>query len=224
MRHEGDRMRAANVPKSMTSSKQARVQKVCTLWTHDENFSRDDIVFNSEKFPELPSTPGVLLQIIAINPTTAVRDFSSTNKLSAHDASQSKAELHPKDGADVQSRKSRRGSFSRTIDENGSTIPGGHTVDLEKTYIFASKPLPHDLKAKHANLQISVAEKIAKVFGFRNRMQVVVTEVRIFAYKLVIAADGRRPTKLDMRPIMLNSCSATNILRERTCGVWLSQN
>lgn len=165
----------------MTSSKQARVQKVCTLWTHDENFSRDDIVFNSEKFPELPNSPGTLLQIIAINAATAVRDFSSATKLSAHDGSQIKGDLHPKDGADVHPRKSRRGSFSRTIDENGSTIPGSHAVDFEKTYIFASKPLPHDLKAKHANLQVSIAEKIAKVFGFRNRMQVVITEVRISA-------------------------------------------
>ncbi|KAF3003751.1 vacuolar membrane-associated protein iml1 [Curvularia kusanoi] len=158
--------------KSMTSSRQARVQKVCTLWTHDENFSRDDIVFNSDKFPELPATPGTLLQIVAINSTTATRDFSSSIK---HDSSHIRAET-PKDAAETHPRHSRKGSFSRTHDENGSTVPGAHSVDSEKTYIFASKPLPQDLKTKHANLQVSVAERIAKVFGFRNRMQVVITE------------------------------------------------
>jgi hypothetical protein len=164
--------------KSMSSSKQTRVQKICTLWTHDENFSRDDVVFNSDKFPELPTTTGSLLQIVAINAGTAVRDFSSTTKAPPPDAAQAKAEPVSKDTADNQSRKSRRGSFTITIDENGSTIPGGRDVDTEKIYIFASKPLPQDLKTKHANLQISIAEKIAKVFGFRNRMQVIITEVR----------------------------------------------
>ena len=166
------------MPRSLSSSKPIRVQKICTLWTHDENFSRDDIVFNSDKFPELPTTPGTLLQIVAINAGTAVRDFSSTTKVTPHDAPPLKAEPTSKDATDTQSRKSRRGSFSKTIDENGSVAQGGHDIDTEKTYVFASKPLPQDLKAKHANLQISIAEKIAKVFGFRNRMQVVITEVR----------------------------------------------
>lgn len=169
--------------KSMTSSKQTKVQKICTLWTHDENFSRDDIVFNCDKFPELPTTPGTLLQIVAINTGTAVRDFSSSVKVPAHDAPQTKGETLSKDATDAQSRKSRRGSFSRTIDETGSVVPGGHDVDTEKTYIFASMPLPQDLKAKHANLQISIAEKIAKVFGFRNRMQVIIAEVGTSASK-----------------------------------------
>ncbi|KAF1927822.1 uncharacterized protein M421DRAFT_421022 [Didymella exigua CBS 183.55] len=156
----------------MSKAKHTKVQKICTLWTHDENFSRDDIVFNSDKFPELPNTPGTLLQIVAaINTGTAVRDFSSSAK--AHDSPQAKAETPLKDATDSQSRKSRRGSFSRTIDENGSA---GHDVDSEKTYIFAAMPLPQDLKAKHAYLQVSIAEKIAKVFGFRNRMQVIITE------------------------------------------------
>ncbi|KZM26823.1 intracellular signal transduction [Ascochyta rabiei] len=164
------------MPKSIASSKQARVQKICTLWTHDENFSRDDVVFNSDRFPELPITPGSLLQIVAVNPGTAVRDFSSSTKVPPHDSAQAKAESVSKDAAETQSRRSRRGSFSKTIDENGSIVPGGRDIDTEKTYIFAPKPLPHDLKPKHTNLQISIAEKIAKVFGFRNRMQVIITE------------------------------------------------
>ncbi|KAJ8109261.1 hypothetical protein OPT61_g7591 [Boeremia exigua] len=160
----------------MTGSKQARVQKICTLWTHDENFSRDDVVFNSDKFPELPTAQGSLLQIVAVNAGTAVRDFSSTPKTSTHDAGAIRAEAISKEATDTYSRKSRRGSSSKPFDENGSGIPASHDVDPERTYIFTSTPLPHDLKMKHANLQISIAEKIAKVFGFRNRMQVVISE------------------------------------------------
>ena len=178
----------------MTSSKNTKVQKICTLWTHDENFSRDDIVFNSDKFPELPTTPGTLLQIVALNTGTAVRDFSSSVKTSAHDSPQLKGESQSKDAAEFQSRKSRRGSFSRTVDENNSTLPGSHDVDSEKTYIFAAMPLPQDLKAKHANLQVSIAERIAKVFGFRNRMQVVITEVGSSSPKqyVELTTTGRR--------------------------------
>jgi hypothetical protein len=166
------------MPKSISSSKQTKVQRICTLWTHDENFSRDDIVFNGDKFPELPTAPGSLLQIVAIHAGTAVRDFSSSTRAPPHESAQATTtEPVSKDTTDSQSRKSRRGSFTITIDENGSTIPGGRDVDAEKTYIFASKPLPQDLKSKHANLQISISEKIAKVFGFRNRMQAIVTEV-----------------------------------------------
>lgn len=171
--------------KTMSSSKHARAQKICTLYTHDENFSREDIVFNNEKCPELPAAPGTLLQIVAINAGTAVRDFSSTTKTASHDAAQSRSEPGSKDTHEAQLRKSRRGSFSKTIDENGSVAPGGHDIDTGKTYIFASKPLPLELKTKAANLQISIAEKIAKVFGFRNRMQVVITEVRIIALRQI---------------------------------------
>lgn len=167
--------------KSTIGSKQTRaVQKICTLWTHDENFSKDDIVFNSDRFPELSATPGTLLQIVAINAVTTARDFSSSTKLPNQDVSQNKAEVQAKDAADAQSRPGQKGSLPKISDENGSTIQGGLDVDADKTYIFAWKPLPQDLKTKHATLQISVAERIAKVFGFRNRMQVVITEVRIY--------------------------------------------
>ncbi|KAH6613957.1 hypothetical protein C7974DRAFT_67350 [Boeremia exigua] len=162
--------------KSMTGSKQARVHKICTLWTHDENFSKDDVVFNGDKFPDLPITQGCLLQIVAVNAGTAVRDFSSTPKAPTHDTGPTKAEALSKEAVDAHARKTRRGSSSKLIDEIGSAVPACHDFDNEKTYIFTSKPLPQDLKAKHANLQISIAEKIAKVFGFRNRMQVVLSE------------------------------------------------
>lgn len=169
------------MPKSMTSSKPARVQKICTLWTHDENFCRDDVVFNGDKFPELPNAQGSLLQIVAISTGTAVRDFSSTPKAPTHDAGPARGETLSKEVADSYLRKGRRGSFSKSLDENGSIPQLSHDIDTEKTYIFTSKPMPQDLKTKHSNLQISIAEKIAKVFGFRNRMQVVLSEVRNFA-------------------------------------------
>jgi hypothetical protein len=141
--------------KSLSNSQQARVQKICTLWTHDDNFSRDEIVFNGEKFPELPTGLGSLLQIVAIKSDDTARDFHAIPKSTQHAAAQSKIGGAVKDGsADNHLKRSRRGSITVTIDENGSTLPGGRDIDAEKAYVFVPKTLPSELKAKHTNLQV----------------------------------------------------------------------
>ncbi|KAH8728688.1 hypothetical protein GQ44DRAFT_646426 [Phaeosphaeriaceae sp. PMI808] len=168
------------MPRSMSNAQPTRVQKICTLWTHDDNFSRDDIVFNGDKFPEIPTVPGTLLQIVAIESSTAVRDFQTTVKSTQLDGSQTIGETYGRDAsANGLPRKARRGSTTITVDENGSAIPGRREVGAEKAYVFAVTALPADLKSKYANLQasrVSISERIAKVFGFRNRMQVIVGE------------------------------------------------
>lgn len=143
--------------KSVVSAKRTRVQKVCTLWTHDENFSRDDVVFNGEKFPELPSSPGSLIQIIALKHATAVRDFQTAAKSNLKDSGQTKLDDSGNDTpVDTHSKRSRRGSMKITIDENGSLIQGGRDVDPEKSYIFVAKSISADLKTKYPNLQVSL--------------------------------------------------------------------
>ena len=144
------------MPKSVVSVKHTRVQKVCTLWTHDDNFSRDDVVFNGEKFPELPAIPGSLIQIIALKHATAIRDFQTAAKSTPKDASQAKEGESSKDASQAtHSRRARRGSVMITLDENGSLIQGGRDVDADKSYIFVAKPIPADLKSKYPNLQVS---------------------------------------------------------------------
>jgi hypothetical protein len=169
--------------KSAASTPRTRVQKVCTLWTHDDNFSRDDVVFNSDKFAELPGTPGRLIQVIALKHGTSVRDFQTTSKIPAKDPGQANAHEPSKSSTPEphSKRRGRRGSIKVTIDENGSVIQESREVDLEQSYVFVAKPFPADLRAKHPNLQISIAEKIAKVFGLRNRVQVIVTLVSLRA-------------------------------------------
>jgi hypothetical protein len=140
--------------RSLSNAQKPRVQRVCTLWTHDDNFSRDEIVFNGDKFPELPTAPGTLLQIVAIESATAVRDFQSTTKAQAHPPQVKSGEVGRDYGANGLPKRSRRGSITITIDENGSSTPGGRDIDEEKAYVFSVKPLSADLKSKHANLQV----------------------------------------------------------------------
>ncbi|KAL1597753.1 vacuolar membrane-associated protein iml1 [Paraconiothyrium brasiliense] len=133
--------------------------------------TRDDVVFNSEKFSELPATPGSLIQVIALKYGTATRDFQSSSRNLEKDGTQTKHEDLNDAATEVHSRR----SVKVTLDENGSVIQEDREVDTDKSYIFVAKPFPTELKSKHSNLQVSIAEKIAKVFGLRNRMQVVVT-------------------------------------------------
>lgn len=141
--------------KSASHPQQARVQKVCTLWTHDDNFSRDEIVFNSEKFPEVPTGAGSLLQIVAIQEDNAIRNFHAGPKSAQHDGAQHKHDTSSRDGHNHgYPRRHRRDSNTITLDENGSTIPGGRDVDADKAYVFVPKPLSPDLKSKYPNLQV----------------------------------------------------------------------
>lgn len=138
------------------SVKPTRVQKICTLWTHDDNFSREDVIFNGDKFPELPATPGSLMQIIALSHAPSIRDFQATAK-NNKDGTNVKIEDTIKDTfSENHSRRSRRGSIKITLDENGVVINGGRDVDLEKSYVFVAKPVSADLKSKYPNLQVSL--------------------------------------------------------------------
>jgi len=196
------------------------VQKVCTLWTHDDNFSRDDVVFNSDKFAELPATPGSLIQVIALKHGTAVRDFQTVSK-PPKDAGQAVVnDLSKTTTPEPHSKKrSRRGSIKVTIDENGSIIQENRELDSEQSYVFVAKPFPADLKSKHPNLQISIAEKIAKVFGLRNRIQVIVTPVSLeqsmlWHCPLSMCRLMKRNTPL----LMLKSPFVMSTLQELICG------
>jgi hypothetical protein len=146
--------------KSPANAKATRVQRLCTLWTHDDNFSRDDIVFNVEKFPEIPTAPGTLLQILGVDSVTAVRDFQTISKTTHFDTPQAKGDNTSRDaGVIEQSSRTRRGSTTITIDENLSTFPNGRDGDTEKAYVFAVTTVPADLKSKYANLQVSCSRE-----------------------------------------------------------------
>lgn len=170
--------------RSASTPKPPRAPRLCTLWTHDDNFSKEELVFNAEKFPELPTAPGTLLQIVALRDNISARDHNNEAYVKRGNLKDAFSESH--------SNRPRRGSIPALADENGSTVPGSANLDADKAYVFMTKALPPDMKTKHPNLQVgyanllysptdfmqvSINEKIAKVFGFRNRMQIIVAEV-----------------------------------------------
>ncbi|KAF2750529.1 hypothetical protein M011DRAFT_418572 [Sporormia fimetaria CBS 119925] len=166
------------MPTSLVSNRKPRVQKICTLFTHEEKVSSEPVLINLDKFADLSLTPGCLIQIVALANGPRVRDFQTTANSQHNDASSSNYDSLSKDGlAQFNTRRSRRGSVVTTIDDNGKVVEEQRDVDPTKSYIFLAKPLPAEVKAKEPQFQISMVESVAKVFGFRNRMQVMVTEV-----------------------------------------------
>ncbi|KAF2143834.1 uncharacterized protein K452DRAFT_163184 [Aplosporella prunicola CBS 121167] len=153
------------------------VQKICTLWTHDESLSREEAVINIDKFPELGITSGSLVKIIPLKQSTSVRDFHGDTRSSSREGSR-RIRLdtaHRTTSTGTTSRKNRTGSATLTFDENGHRTHGARDVDSQKTYIFVAKSLSQELRAKYPQLQVSVSDTISRAFGFRNRMQVVLS-------------------------------------------------
>ncbi|OJD40230.1 vacuolar membrane-associated protein iml1 [Diplodia corticola] len=164
------------MPKS-ASSGAPKVQKVCTLWTHDHGVSREDVLFNIDRFSELAISPGSLVKIVALNQNTSVRDFQELARTPSQDGSR-RIKLDTRRAPSTSgfsSRKPHGGSFTLTLDENGHRIQGGRDVDPSKTYVFQAKAMGPDLKTKYPTLQVSISDHIARNFGFRNRMQVMLS-------------------------------------------------
>jgi DEP domain-containing protein 5 len=140
----------------------ASAERKCTLWIHDEQFSKEEVVLNLDLFPAESVKPGDLMAIIALKADVAVREFFPPKK----GLENISASLQPDIGA--EERKSSKGSIN---------MDTHHDIDLERRYLFAVRDFSKDLKAKHPNLEISIAKHIADVFGFKHRSNVLLTTV-----------------------------------------------
>ena len=164
------------VTTSQDERKTQRPFKICTLWVHEENFSKEDIVFNASKFVECAIQAGSLARIIAIKPATAVRDFQNTNDLTNEDEAP-----NPRRGSASGLCKPKQDIFHEIdepfYDENGAKVEDGRLLDFGRYYVFMAEDASSELKTKSPTLQISLSAQVAAVFGFRRGMQVAVSAV-----------------------------------------------
>ena len=103
------------------------VRRLFILSTHDETFSRDDVLLNISNDASIPV--GCLLRLTPLKGNITM--------------------LHP-----------------NISDED---------IDLEKQYVFISKPMDHDLLSKQPGLQVSLLQPIARKFGLQKGTQVLVS-------------------------------------------------
>jgi hypothetical protein len=140
----------------LSPQKSARVQKLCTLWTHEPSFSTEEVVFNVDRFPELRLQPGSLAQIVPILHGTSVRDF-------VHDAPK-REHLRPskRDGnssSQHHNSSSRRhrsnSSIAVTVDESGSHVNASRDTDEHRAYVFVVNDASPEMKQKYPQLNVS---------------------------------------------------------------------
>lgn len=196
-----------------------RVQKFCTLWTHDTSYSSEDVVFNLDRFKELGFVDGSLAQIILPRQGTAVRDFQDRKNIdvatiSADSPSKSKASNQH----DQQILRPRRGSMTLTFDESGVRVPESRRIDAQWSYMFVVKDASPELKARYAGLQISVSNAVAAAFGFRNRMQVLIStadESEHSASHVEISFRDEYLSRADMWRMAISELSQRTVYRDQ---------
>lgn len=173
------------------------VERRCTLWIHDETFSKEQVLLNLDFFPEVKA--GSLMAIIGLKTDTGLRDFQGK----AH-------------GPLVIPSLKNRSSTNLKLLTGG--LGSKHDVDLGRKYIFMVTDMPKELKLKHPGLELSVDKTIADAFAFKIRSNVLLSNVG-----LPIPTESK--TKVNFRLILLaaqhltSSCpSKTSTWPVQTCG------
>lgn len=166
----------ASIPQDTVQRK--KHYKICTLWVHDENFSRQDVVLNVAKFTECGIEAGSLTWVAAINPTTAVRDFQSNIGLAKETGSPGQRRGSVTEQL-ISKQDISNDDDELFIDENGAKVEDARRLDTERYYVFLAEDMSAEMKAKSPALHISLSSHVANVFGFRSRMQVAVSAVSI---------------------------------------------
>ena len=153
-------------------------KRQCTLLIHDETFSREEFLFNQTAFSQMGVKIGDVVEILN------VEECGDSVHGSSGDGGGGERSI--RDGGHAEG-----GPFGSTGPNPsggsgvGGTASGGGSGDrrskfktpMQSRCLFVVKPLPQDIKSRHARLEISVASSVANVFGFKNRSQVLLAPV-----------------------------------------------
>ncbi|KMU80760.1 vacuolar membrane protein [Coccidioides immitis RMSCC 3703] len=151
-------------PDSPQYSPKSPSKRSCTLWVHDETFSREEVLCNLQALPDFGLNVGYLVEV-----SVAQGD---------HLGSQLKPEAGSRYLQDEGSFTSPRWPIGAGGSASRSTFGGDAKLRSRKTpgkFLFIVKPFPPEVRAKHPNLQVSVANHVANAFGFKNRSQIHLT-------------------------------------------------
>lgn len=135
-----------------TANPPKRIQKVCTVWTHDADFSTEDVVFNFDRFAELKLSPKSLAQIIPIPQGSTVKDFVRSGK---REKEKTPACLTSSSKKHSLKSRSQMDTVVSTFDENGLPLTGVIETDEDRAYVFVAKDATPAMKQKYPTLQVS---------------------------------------------------------------------
>jgi hypothetical protein len=161
-----------------TSEDLERVGRLCTVWVHDDSFSRDEVILNISAFPVDSLKVGGLAAIVPIKSDVNVRDFQEeAQEASSDDAGGSKRRgPGSKAGSGLKTKRSNLAVQSHSKSDCGARW-NGQEIDESKRYVFRVQDMSNEQRTKQPTLQISLASHLAQVFGFKNRTPVMISMV-----------------------------------------------
>ncbi|KAI9873004.1 MAG: vacuolar membrane-associated protein iml1 [Pleopsidium flavum] len=177
--------KADKPPSDPKDHAQQLVATLCSLGIHDENFSMEDVMLDVDLFPKDTIKSGDLVEIAALRANVALQESTNpgvvpkgaSNARSGSSGTDRSANPLAHNAAAPRGHKNPR---TLTLKGSGTQRCDKRDFDPQKRYIFVVKEMNPELKLKHHNLQelqISLSSYIASAFGFKNRMQVMVSKV-----------------------------------------------
>ncbi|KAE8354633.1 vacuolar membrane-associated protein iml1 [Aspergillus coremiiformis] len=130
-------------------------RRQCSLWVHDETFSREEILFNQAAFIDMGLNVGDVIEILPAR--------------------------YPGDG--VHSVKTDLGSRSLRDNhvDSSSTLHSDSMskfkTPLQSRCLFVVKAMPQEIRTRNPKLELSLTTSIANIFGFKNRTTVLISIV-----------------------------------------------
>lgn len=130
-----------------------RVGRLCTLWVHDDTFSRDEVILNTALFPPNTVEIGRLAAIVQVKSDVNVRDFQDeAQEASSDDAGKRKRRGATRKGGNGMEKKASCQALGAM--ENFAKW-GGQDVDMSKKYVFRVKDMSNEQRSKQPTLQVS---------------------------------------------------------------------
>jgi hypothetical protein len=123
-------------------------RQLCTLWIHDETFSKDEFLFNNSAFADSGITPGDVLEIVCVDHLAELASRKPLSESIIEGEATTHLGVHAKFSSPVQSR-----------------------------CLFVVKPMPQDIRQRQPKLEISVTRAVANIFGFKNGCHVMISQI-----------------------------------------------
>ncbi|KAL4980857.1 vacuolar membrane-associated protein iml1 [Aspergillus desertorum] len=147
-------------------------RRQCSLWVHDETFSREEILFNQAAFADTGVRDGDLVEILS---SRVVADGSSSGQSQSHSLN-----LAVKPDLRTRSMRDMYGHGLSVVEPASSSRPHAMSkfkTPLQTRCLFVAKPLPNEIRTRHPKLELSVTSSVANIFGFKNRSTVYLSIV-----------------------------------------------
>lgn len=149
------------------------VERLCSLWIHDDNFSKDQVLLNLALFPRGSVKAGDLIQVVPQSSERASKDFDHR-----HDGGQHvRASYRGGEDAEKDHGKDPFTHPSEASAKEARAFSTGSDSDACTRYVFQVKEMGSELLSRNPTLQISISSTIASAFGFKNRAQVMVSAI-----------------------------------------------